>query len=1363
MSPLKQLFPHLPDAVFSPHMKKSVDLLIGNNFLGLHPSGGQGRDSVDNVRAYESKFGCGWVMAGSHPSLRADSVQLSSGAVHMARTYKCEISPELLPSFWEGDCLGVLPPKRCGRCLRCTQCTDPALVHSRKEQDELEMLEKGVKLINGEIQVSYPFIRDPNCLPNNRNAVVRITEKLEKRLLSTDMHSNYSLEFQKYIDRGGIVKLSEQEKSEYKGPVNYISHHGVVTDSVTTPLRLVSNSSLKNGTYSLNECLARGPNSLNPMLDITLRFRCHVEALVSDLTKAYNAMRTGLVEKHLRRIIWRFDPREEWSDYAFVCVAFGDVPAANCLEIGRDITADEGYEIDPVAAMKIKKDSYVDDMVTGGSAAEVKRMKGERLPDGTYSGTMTRILNLGKLRLKVMVSTGESDEAVKHLINNKVLGYSWNATNDEMGVIFTVHLTNKRRKVRTKPAITKDTMNLLDSTVFTRRICLGITNGFLDFIGISCPFLIRFKLLMRQLHEGPKILDYDDKIPDDQLDAWKSLIAEAVNTSSLCYPRSVRPPGALGLPLIAAFGDGALPAYAACVYIQWQVPCSHGEDQCHLDYDANLLWAKARVTPLSGYTVPRSELSSTVLMSRMAKTTVKALQGEDYMKPKGVIMMSDSECSIAAVETTSRVLKPFFHNRVAEILDNVTEMKKYCDVEEIHHVSSENNPADLATRDQTKLEDLAPDSFWFKGPSFFSSRRDLWLVSRDFIRKEVPDTEVRGKHAFLANLRAEFISKKSEIGDVYEPWKSVNRITSMSCKADFITVLSTRLDQKSLPELWLSVQRVINYSNNLGKVKRILAMVVTGWKRRSRGNIPTVKDLENIAAKDISEAERLVLISAMSDTASAEEEGKLVSLSPKKDGCIIVTSGRIGEKNLSRLLGTPFLPVLMPQSRAAYLYMVQAHEGEDGTVHCAIAETLARSREKVWVVRGRDVAKKVCSQCFLCRRRNKKLVGQKMANVKEESVTICRPWTFVSIDFAGPIKIRGAVNSRAKMKCWIIVYCCRATKAVELLATCGYSTADFLLRHEEFVARHAAPASIVSDRGSQLVSAGRVLAERNAAADKDSVGQWDWARITRENKASNWNFVPIGSPHFNGLPEATVKVLKKTLSLALHPGVELSFPELVTLLAKISCTVNSRPLGLGNVSQSSHQEDHMRPITPNMMLLSRSSNISPPMIYSAEDRFCARLAYVAQVEKEWWNSWIRQVLPTLFSYKRWKVKQENLQVGDLVMLSYPGHFKDDYCVAKVTKARADDDGLVRKVTVDFKKRNPRESKTIYKSKPLLSEEVAVHRLHKLHLADEPALLGDHGVVLDASSDDEVHAGHCVGQPEGGRDVQALSDRGVQEV
>ena len=70
--------------------------------------------------------------------------------------------------------------------------------------------------------------------------------------------------------------------------------------------------------------------------------------------------------------------------------------------------------------------------------------------------------------------------------------------------------------------------------------------------------------------------------------------------------------------------------------------------------------------------------------------------------------------------------------------------------------------------------------------------------------------------------------------------------------------------------------------------------------------------------------------------------------------------------------------------------------------------------------------------------------------------------------------------------------------------------------------------------------------------------------------------------------------------MALHPGVELSYPELVTLLAKITYTVNSRPLGLANIPPSSQQEGHMMPLTPNMLLLARSSNVCPHLVYSGE-------------------------------------------------------------------------------------------------------------------------------------------------------------------
>ena len=486
----------------------------------------------------------------------------------------------------------------------------------------------------------------------------------------------------------------------------------------------------------------------------------------------------------------------------------------------------------------------------------------------------------------------------------------------------------------------------------------------------------------------------------------------------------------------------------------------------------------------------------------------------------------------------------------------------------------------------------------------------------------------------------------------------------------------------------------------------------------------------------------------MPQTASAVFEQRLVSLIPEKEGSIIVTRGRIGEKSLSRLLGVHCLPILMPDSRAAFLFMVQAHRGEFGTVHRSIADTLARSRQKVWIVRGRNLAKKVCSNCYQCRRMNHKLASQRMSMIKEESLTVCPPFTYISLDFAGPLIIKGAVNARASMKCWILVYCCRSTKAVEILPTCGYSTQSFLLRHEEFVARHGPPQSIVSDRGSQLVSAGLVLAKKK---DVVSPSEWDWSQITRKNQASNWHFVPIGSPHFNGLPESTVKILKKTLKLALHPGVVLSYPELQTLLAKITYTVNSRPLGLVSTSGSSNQEDTLMPLTPNMLLLGRSSSISPPMVYTDDERFCSRLAYVSQVEQEWWSRWIKTVLPTLLSYKRWKKKKENLKRGEIVLLRYPKQFRDDYCLAKITEAKADDDGLIRKVTVSYRKKNPRESAEVYSSKPLISEEVAVHRLQRLDIIDGH----DETQVTGHAEKVELGTGTCEEQRNNG-DVDAIS-------
>ena len=89
------------------------------------------------------------------------------------------------------------------------------------------------------------------------------------------------------------------------------------------------------------------------------------------------------------------------------------------------------------------------------------------------------------------------------------------------------------------------------------------------------------------------------------------------------------------------------------------------------------------------------------------------------------------------------------------------------------------------------------------------------------------------------------------------------------------------------------------------------------------------------------------------------------------------------------------------------------------------------------------------------------------------------------------------------------------------------------------------------------------------------------------------------------------------------------------------------------------------------------------------------------------------MLPTLMPVKRWKKKQPNLSVNDVVMMIYPGNLKNDYRLAKVLRVHPDRNGLVRTVTVGYRKRDSREPRDVYRSKPLTEEEVSVQRLSLL--------------------------------------------------
>ena len=119
-------------------------------------------------------------------------------AVHAAA--KVCIDPVLTPDFWESDGMGVMPPRKCLKCRQCAlkgECSENHFQHTLKEEAELKMISDNIVIKDGEVHVSYPFIKDPSCLPNNRDVVVKVAGRLWNSLKRDGLLEVYHDEMRK--------------------------------------------------------------------------------------------------------------------------------------------------------------------------------------------------------------------------------------------------------------------------------------------------------------------------------------------------------------------------------------------------------------------------------------------------------------------------------------------------------------------------------------------------------------------------------------------------------------------------------------------------------------------------------------------------------------------------------------------------------------------------------------------------------------------------------------------------------------------------------------------------------------------------------------------------------------------------------------------------------------------------------------------------------------------------------------------------------------------------------------------------------------------------------------------------------------
>ena len=148
---------------------------------------------------------------------------------------------------------------------------------------------------------------------------------------------------------------------------------------------------------------------------------------------------------------------------------------------------------------------------------------------------------------------------------------------------------------------------------------IHLIGNFYDPIGYLAPIAIRYKVFMQSLCELK--VGWDELIPEPQRGQWQKFVSELAEARPIAIPRLYLDAveGDISSYLLCGYRDASLTAYATVVYLEIQT--SEG-------YYLRFVVAKTRVAPLKKQSIPRVELLSALLLSRLMEAMKSSLTPE---------------------------------------------------------------------------------------------------------------------------------------------------------------------------------------------------------------------------------------------------------------------------------------------------------------------------------------------------------------------------------------------------------------------------------------------------------------------------------------------------------------------------------------------------------------------------------------------------------------------------------------------------------------------------------------------------------------------------------------------------------------
>ena len=920
------MFDHLRDLHLADYTDNdTVDLLIGqDHFEALMPLEVR-RGNPGEPFAFRSCLG--WCLSGRVPTNRVSCAVVS----HFITT-----APLSEPSPLEMD------------IDRLWQLENDGLERvgfSQEDHEVIRFWDEHCKKDGFHYELPIPWKNPDEPIPNNVYVAKSRLKSLVKKLARDDLYDRYEKEIDKLLEKNYAEEVPESEiESSDSGKIWYLPHHAVISEKKPGKVRVVYDCASQFHGKSLNDRCFQGPDLVNKLLFVLLRFRLHQYAIQADIEAMYNQIRIPLYDRNALRFLWLRNG--EIVHYRMKTHLFGGIWCSSSSAYALRRTVHDCKDVEPLVKDTVEKAMYVDDCLKCVSNKQDAKLVVTRVPEILHSGgfNLTKFIVNDK---SLMCQIDPDRRAVEiddfsPQSQGKVLGVKWNIFTDEF--YFDVNY------------------DIIPIFSVSRRKILSIVSSIYDPLGFVGPLILPGKLIFQDTTRLK--VPWDDIVNPDIEMKWKLWIETLTDIGKLRIPRCVKPSDFDFDAVIELhhFADASLQAYGACSFVR----CINKDGKIH----TQLLISKSKLAPIHQSTIPRLELQAAVIAAKLDSM----LRGELDICIDGSYFWTDSQIALSYIKNKTRRFHVFVENRVSVI-------RKITDVNNWNHVGSKDNPADFLTRSKGLSVDRL-NELWFQGPDWLRNYKCDWPKQPYSFNVSDEDPEVKS-----LRLPNRVISNNSHLilagCSSGEPVNCAALAVPDTDKGPVSLITSHFSD-------WVKMQRALAWMIRFVQYLRNKNSCKTGCL--------TVDEIRTARIILIRFSQRQCYpneLHKLSRGHCVNKSSSLRSLNPYLDSDgVMCVGGRIHRQH----------PYVIPHNHSIAEAIVWYYHNRS---HAAVEWTLSLVREHFWIVRARPLVKRVIYKCMTCKMLYARPQIQKMADLPDERLQSHKPvFSNIGVDLFGPIIVK---------------------------------------------------------------------------------------------------------------------------------------------------------------------------------------------------------------------------------------------------------------------------------------------------------------------------------------------------------------------